>query len=105
VPTSTNRATVQVVLRWRYYISWDNAAPPTFRTMYAALRAIGTVRQLATKTSVALAPKKGKGWSHVRHAIATNLHSKKGNAFYVNLRSGKARQINNRLRSGWIPAP
>ena len=80
---------VSEVKRWHYFISWDNAEPADSRTMLRALKSLGKVTTLQTKTSVALAPKSTTTWQKVRMAIEQNLHKRKGNAFYVNLRTSR----------------
>lgn len=89
------------VKRWHYFVSWDNPAPADSRTMLAALRALGKVTTLQTKTSVALAPKKSTKWQDVRKAITRNLHSQQGNAFYVNLRSSLGFHIGKATGHKW----
>jgi hypothetical protein len=37
-----------------------------------------------------LAPRAGVTWKQIRAAITANLHPTRGNALYVNLRTGKA---------------
>ena len=74
---------------WYYFISWDNPVPANSSAILKALEALGKVTPLHTKTSVALAPKSKTTWRDVRAAIDQNLSPISGNAFYVNLRSGK----------------
>lgn len=89
------------VKRWRYFVSWDNPTPADSRTMLAALKALGKVTPLQTKTSVALAPKASTRWQDVRVAIKQNLHPKRGNAFYVNLRSSLGFHIGKATGYKW----
>jgi hypothetical protein len=84
-----------------YFISWDNPVPPDSSAILKALEALGKVTRLQTKTSVALAPRKNKTWRDVRRAIELNLDRKKGNAFYVNLRSGKGFHIGAKTKRAW----
>lgn len=90
---------------WHYYISWDNPMPANSVSMLGALAKLGKVTRLQTKTSVVLSPRVGVHWQDVRDAIHNNLHPNIGNAFYVNLRSGKAFQIGKRTRWLWKSAP
>jgi hypothetical protein len=89
---------------WHYYISWDNPSPANSQTMLKALGELGKVTKLETKTSVALAPYANTHWSEVRSAIKENLHARNGNAFYVNLRTGKAFQISAKAGLLWKSA-
>src|SRR5690349_2704991 len=90
---------------WHYYISWDNPVPADSRSMVAALDKLGRLTKLHTKTSVVLSPRIGVGWWDVRSAVRKNLNPIKGNAFYVNLRSGKAFQIGKNTNWLWKRAP
>lgn len=92
---------VSEVKRWHYFISWDNPDPADSRTMLSALNSLGKVTTLQTKTSVALAPKSATTWQQVRAAIEQNLHSKRGNAFYVNLRSSLGFHIGKATGRKW----
>jgi pyridoxine/pyridoxamine 5'-phosphate oxidase len=103
MPTSNIK--VNEAIKWRFFISWDNPIPPNSKEILRALKRLGHVSHLATKTSVALAPKKGKGYRDVRIAIQRNLSRTKGNAFYVNLRSGRAFQISAICGMTWMSAP
>lgn len=76
------------VNKWHWLISWDNPLPADSSTMLAALAALGNLTGAQTKTTVILAPKKSVDWRQIRHAIESNLHPKKGNAVYANLKSG-----------------
>ena len=60
---------------------------------------------LNTKTSVALAPKATTTWREVRIAIAQNIDVNKGNAFYVNLRTGKCFHIAAKTGLKWKKFP
>lgn len=95
---------VSEIKGWYYYISWDNPVPANSRSMLKALRALGNVSVLETKTSIALAPKQGYSWRHVRTAIEENLNQTTGKAFYVNLRSGKGFEISQRTNWRWRSA-
>jgi len=92
---------ISQVKRWHYFISWDNPDPADSSTMVQALRRLGKLTKLQTKTSYVLAPRKNSDWRQVRDAIRANLHPKKGNAFYVNLRSGKGFQIGPHTKGLW----
>ena len=87
--------------RWYYFISWDNPVPADSSAILKALRALGKVTTLHTKTSVALSPKSTTSWRDVRNAIEQNLDAKNGNAFYVNLRSGKGFHIGANPKHAW----
>ena len=90
---------------WCYYISWDNAVPANSSAMIKALQTLGRVTKLQTKTTVALSPRATTKWRDVRDAIQLNLHNKKGNAFYVNLRTGKGFQFGNKTKQNWVRVP
>lgn len=92
---------ISEVKRWHYFISWDNPDPADSRTMLRALKALGKVTRLQTKTSVALAPRSTTTWQQVRVAIEQNLHSRKGNAFYVNLRSSLGFHYGKATKFSW----
>ena len=92
------------VQKWCYFISWDNPRPADSSTMLKSLRKLGKLTILQTKTSVAFAPKKSTTWRDVRAAIDQNLHSGKGNAFYVNLRSGYGFHIGKKTNYHWRKA-
>ncbi|MDP3015558.1 MAG: hypothetical protein Q8N70_00595, partial [Deltaproteobacteria bacterium] len=85
-------------------ISWDNPDPADSCEMVQSLSRLGKLTKLQTKTSYVLAPYKITKWRQVRDAIKANLHAKKGNAFYVNLRSGKGFQIGPRTKWFWKTA-
>jgi len=73
--------------------------------MLDALRKLGRITTLQTKTSVVLSPRIGiKSWD-VRDAVKGNLNPTIGNAFYVNLRSGKAFEIGKKTNWHWRSAP
>lgn len=86
---------------WYYYISWDNPMPADSSAILRALRGLGKVTVLQTKTSIALAPKQGISWRDVRKAIEQNLNQSNGKAFYVNLRSGKGFEISRQTKWRW----
>lgn len=90
---------------WHYFISWDNPQPADSRSMLAALGGLGRVTSLETKTTIVLSPRQGVTPQQVRNAIKKNLHRRKGNAFYVNLRSGKGFQIGAGTSRQWKKAP
>lgn len=56
--------------------------------MLKALKALGKLTFVQTKTTCVLAPKSTTHWRQIREALEENLHRKKGNVVYVNLRSG-----------------
>lgn len=86
---------------WQYFISWDNPVPKDSSKMLKALGKLGKVTPLQTKTTVARAPRPKTKWPHVRSAIEENLHDKKGNAIYVNVRSGKGFQYGRKTNWKW----
>ncbi len=90
---------------WHYFISWDNPVPADSSAMLNALRALGKVTRLRTKTTVALSPRASTKWRDVRNAIKKNLSPQKGNAVYVNLRSGKCFQIDAHTKRLWKQVP
>lgn len=96
---------ISEVKGWHYFISWDNPVPENSSAMLQSLGELGKLSTLQTKTSVALAPYSTTHWQQVRDAIKTHLHPEKGNAFYVNLRSGKGFQVGPRTKWHWKSAP
>ncbi len=86
---------------WHWAITWDNPDPPDSSKMLKALNQLGHLTTVQTKTTVLLAPKVGVGWQRIRAVIVTNLHQKKGNAFYVNLRTRRAFQWGRKTRFHW----
>ncbi len=90
---------------WHYIITWDNPVPPNSSAILAALRLLGKVTQLNTKTTVALSPRASTTYRDVRHAIESNINPKTGNAVYVNLKSGKAFHIGKKTKHLWKSAP
>jgi hypothetical protein len=86
---------------WQWAITWDNPVPADSSAILRALRKLGRVTKMQTKTSVLLAPKSGIGWGQIRAAITANLHPKKGNVMYANLRSGKAFQWGSKTSHHW----
>jgi hypothetical protein len=89
---------------WHYVISWDNPQPADSSSMRKALTRLGKLYSLKTKTSVVLAPKSSTSVHDVRAAIRDNLNAVKGNAFYVNLKSGKGFQISMKHGGVWKSA-
>jgi hypothetical protein len=69
--------------------------------MLEALRRLGRITRTQTKTTVLLAPKFSVGWRRIRKAIVANLHQRKGNAFYANLRTQKAFQWGSKTGFLW----
>lgn len=92
---------ISEVKGWYYFISWDNPVPADSNAMLKALRKLGKLTTLQTKTSVALAPRSTVTWRDVRAAIDSNLHPKKGKAFYVNLRSSLGFHIGKATGHKW----
>jgi len=92
---------ISEVQGWYYFISWDNPVPADSSAILKALQALGKITTLQTKTSVAFAPKSTTSWRDVRSAIEQNLDSKKGSAFYVNLRSNKGFHIGAKTKRAW----
>jgi hypothetical protein len=90
---------------WRYYISWDNPVPADSSAMLEALSKFGKLAKIHTKTSHVLSPKSWVRPRHVRQAIKHNLHPSKGNAFYVNMRTGKAFHIGKKTKMHWKRIP
>jgi hypothetical protein len=90
---------------WHYFISWDNPKPADSSAMLSALRDLGKVTTLQTKTSIALSPRSTVHWRDVRDAIKANLNPQKGNAFYVNVRTGRGFQIGTKTKWLWKKAP
>jgi hypothetical protein len=78
---------------WYYVITWDNPIPADSSAMLGALRRLGKVTSVQTKTTAILAPRKNVKWRQVRRAILQNLNRPTGNALYVNLRTGNSFQI------------
>jgi hypothetical protein len=95
---------ISEVKGWHYFISWDNPVPADSSAMLQSLCKLGRLTKLQTKTSLALAPYATTHWRQVRDVIKANLHGKKGNAFYVNLRSGKGFEIGSRTKRLWKTA-
>jgi len=96
---------ISEVQGWHYFISWDNPVPADSSKMLRALKKLGKVRKLQTKTSVALSPRANTHWADVRAAIIDNLNDKKGKAFYVNLRSGKGFEVGRGTSWAWKEVP
>lgn len=69
--------------------------------MLDALSSLGKLTAVQTKTTYILAPRIDVGYQAIRRAIETNLHPSKGNAVYVNLRSGKAFEFGRNTRRIW----
>ena len=69
--------------------------------MLAALGRLGKLTDVQTKTTYMLAPKQSSTWRDIRKAIVANLHPKKGNAFYVNLRSGLSFEYGSQTGFKW----
>ena len=86
---------------WHYMISWDNPVPADSSSMLKSLGKLGRVTEIQTKTTVALSQKSSTDWRDVRVAIVNNLDNKKGNAFYVNIRSGKTFQYGKSTKYKW----
>lgn len=93
---------ISEIKNWHWAISWDNAQPPNSASMIKALQALGTLTEVQTKTTYLLAPKVGSNYKQIRAAIAANLDKTKGNAFYANLRSGKAFEYGPKTNHMWM---
>ena len=86
---------------WHYMITWDNPVPADSSSMLKSLRKLGKVTEIQTKTTIALSPKSSTSWRDIRAAIVNNLNNKKGNAVYVNIRSGKSFQYGKGTKFKW----
>ena len=86
---------------WHWAITWDNPIPANSSTMLAALKKLGKLTKVQTKTSCILAPKASVSWRQIRSAIESNLHPTKGNALYVNLRNGSVFQRGKITNHKW----
>ncbi len=86
---------------WHWAITWDNPDPPDSSKMLKALRQLGHLTTVQTKTTVLLAPKVGVGWRRIRKVIEANLNKNKGNAFYANLRTHRAFQRGRNTGFRW----
>jgi hypothetical protein len=89
---------------WHWVITWDNPRPPDSSGMIAALSSLGRLTKVQTKTTYVLAPRINVGWRQIRPAIVANLHPQKGNAVYVNLRSGLAFEWGSNTGYRWTKA-
>lgn len=89
------------IRRWHWAITWDNAHPADSSSMLKALGRLGKITKTQTKTTVVLAPKASATWRQIRAAVVANLHPKKGNAFYMNLRFGKSFEWGSKTRHCW----
>lgn len=89
------------VKKWHWLISWDNPVPANSSAILAALRQLGKLTGPQTKTTVILAPKKHVGWQKIRLAISNNLHPKKGNAVYINLKTRGAYHYGSMTNHKW----
>ncbi len=69
--------------------------------MLAGLRRIGHVTETKVKTTVLFAPKVKVGWQQIRNVLEKHLDPKKGNVFYVNLRTLGTFQWGSRTRFKW----
>lgn len=86
---------------WHWAITWDNPFPADSTAMVRDLGQLGRLTAVQTKTTYMLAPKQSVGWRGIRKAIVRNLHSKKGNVFYVNLRSGRSFEYGSTTNFVW----
>jgi hypothetical protein len=86
---------------WHWLITWDNPDPANSSSMLAALSTLGKATKVQTKTTILLAPKRSSKWRIIRSAIENNLHATKGNAVYLNLRSGRAFEFGSDTRRRW----
>ena len=87
---------ISEINKWHWAISWDNPLPANSSSMLKALGRLGKLTKVQTKTTVVLAPKASVDVAQIRQAIVQNLHPNKGNAFYVNLKSGNARSYSSK---------
>ena len=92
---------ISEVRGWHWAITWDNPSPADSSSMLAALQYLGRLTDVQTKTTYMLAPKKSVGWRDIRKAIVKNLNPQKGNAFYVNLRSGLSFEYGSKTGFLW----
>lgn len=86
---------------WHWAITWDNPLPADSSAILMTLGQLGNLTRLQTKTTCLLAPRKGIGWRQIRNALTSNLHPRRGNVFYVNLRSGGAFQWGTATGHRW----
>jgi hypothetical protein len=86
---------------WHWAITWDNPEPADSSSMIAALSNLGRLTKVETKTTYLLAPLKKTTWRMIRLAIESNLHPRKGNVFYLNLRSGGAFEYGQNTGRKW----
>jgi len=90
---------VSEILGWYWLITWDNAKPADSSAILRALKRLGRVKPVQTKTTVLLAPRAGVGWRQIRAAITASMDPVKGNATYANLRTQTAWQWSP--KRGW----
>ncbi len=88
--------------KWHFIITWDNPVPADSSKMLQALRKLGRVTPVNTKTTVILSPKEGVGWRRVRKVIQKHLNYANGNAAYMNLRSRTAAHYGPKTKRKWI---
>jgi len=89
---------ISEIRKWHWVITWDNPLPADSSAIRAALSKLGRLTQVTTKTTYVLAPKKSVTFQQIRKAISNNLHPKKGNACYVNLRTKNSFQYSSQSR-------
>jgi hypothetical protein len=86
---------------WHSIITWDNPVPADSSAMVTALSALGKLTKVQTKTTYILAPRKNISWQRIRKALTGNLHPRRGNAVYVNLKSGGVFEWGRNTRFLW----
>lgn len=88
--------------KWHFIITWDNPVPADSSAMLRALKKLGRVTTLNTRTTVILAPKQGVDWSRVRKVIQTHLNYANGKAAYANLRTRSIVHYGPQTRRKWV---
>ena len=86
---------------WHWAITYDNPMPANSTALLAALKKLGRLTAVQTKTTYLLAPKKQVNWRQIRAAITMHMHHTRGNIFYVNLRSGGAFEWGKNTQFKW----
>jgi hypothetical protein len=86
---------------WHWMITWDNPRPADSSGIVGALSALGKLTKVQTKTTYILAPRRHVSWQQIRNALIQNLHPRKGNVAYVNLRTGGAFEWGRNTNFRW----
>lgn len=81
---------ISEIKKWHWVITWDNPLPADSSAMIVALSKLGNLTKVRTKTTFVLAPRASVKVAQIRRAITNNLNRTKGNATYVNLKTGNA---------------